>query len=250
MGSAAADEEMSRQTLQDGSADLPCLTCRGLFSAYSIDGPYRDPKTGYCVVAAFDEPGEVIASFKSMGILCRVFGGHGGYRDQNIARPLLPKVTSGNVVAIPSRDTFRWKGENLSADEVRAFISGTQDVWDVAAVVKQLKSYDGQVGAVVITFDGSPDSEIEGRFIKGLYHALRGKGLPDYALPKLVAVTNELVAVGDTFKHAKQNFKGIDWSPATLDKGTRKYWLDSEAKTSKPINAKSGATIEKGQAKL
>ncbi|EXJ57729.1 uncharacterized protein A1O5_12519 [Cladophialophora psammophila CBS 110553] len=86
-------------------------------------------------------------------------------------------------------------------------------------------------GAVVIALDGSPDGEIEGRFIKGLYRILRRKGLPDYALPKLMAVTNELAAVGDTFKHANQSFKGIDWSAAASDKGTRKYWLDSEAKT-------------------
>lgn len=230
---------------------------------YDNEMPYRDPKTGYCVFAAPNEPGEVIARIKNMALYPE-YVGNTQATEAKIMRDVFAKgdlwQRSGDLlrqdrlgwVTFVDRigDTFRWKGENVSAGEVRAFISEMQHVLDVVVVGKQLKGYDGQTGAAFISLDGSSGGEIEERFIKGLYRALRKMGLPGYALPRLVAVTNELAAVGDTFKHAKQSVKSLDWSPDASDSGMRKYWLDSEAQTYKPIDAKSWATIETGQAKL
>jgi hypothetical protein len=48
-------------------------------------------------------------------------------------------------------------------------------------------SYDGQAGAAAITLDSSSYE----KFMSGLYNALKKTGLPPYAVPRLVRITEE-----------------------------------------------------------
>jgi len=50
--------------------------------------------------------------------------------------------------------------------------------------------------------------------------------------------------VGDTFKHAKQLVKAVDWSSSPASK----YWLDGT--TYVPLDEASWMAIDAGQAKL
>jgi hypothetical protein len=51
-------------------------------------------------------------------------------------------------------------------------------------------SYDGQAGAAGITLEKwTPETETE--FISNLYKALKAKGVPSYALPRLVRITKQ-----------------------------------------------------------
>ncbi|KAK4943652.1 hypothetical protein LTR10_016749 [Elasticomyces elasticus] len=188
---------------------------------YDTEMPYRDPKTGFCVLAGFNEPGEAIARIKHIDVYPEYLGNKLAneaktMRDVFIkgdmsqrSGDLLMQERSGWVHFVDRvGDTFRWKGDNVSAGEIRGFISELPHVQDVVVVGKQLKGYDGQAGVAAISLDSSlPD--VETQFIQRLYGNLKKKGVPDYALPRLVALTNELVAVGATFKHAKQVVKGL-----------------------------------------
>lgn len=54
----------------------------------------------------------------------------------------------------------------------------------------QFSSYDGQAGAAGITMEEhSPAFEIE--FISNLYKELKKRGVPSYALPRLVRITEK-----------------------------------------------------------
>jgi len=125
-------------------------------------------------------------------------------------------------------------------------------------VGRRLNKYDGQAGTALIVLDqqslegtagGGGDEEEEERFMSRLFRALGGKGVPKYAVPRLVTVRHELVDVGDTFKHAKQVVKNIAWGATSTVTG-RQYYLDLEAETFKPLDRQAWARIEDGRAKL
>ncbi|KAL2438785.1 Long-chain fatty acid transport protein 2 [Exophiala dermatitidis] len=184
-------------------------------------------------------------------------------------------------------DTYRWMGENVSAGEVRALISELPGVRDVVVVGRRLDRYDGQVGTALVVLDTSStstgektaqvssadakteqqvdaeekglvavtsgDGDKEAKFMASLYKALRAKGLPRYAIPRLVMVrTDGLIDVGDTFKHAKMVVKNIDWAgkSSSTGNGGSRYYLDLEEERFKPLDQGAWASIELGRAKL
>jgi acyl-CoA synthetase (AMP-forming)/AMP-acid ligase II len=114
------------------------------------EAPYRDPKTGFCVRAKLGEPGEVIGRVKSRALLTEYLNNPSATNDKLLTDvfakgdiwqkmgDLLIHDDSG-WVRFHDRmgDTFRWKGENVSAGEVRDHIAKLDGVQD--AVVYGVK---------------------------------------------------------------------------------------------------------------
>lgn len=226
---------------------------------YDTEMPYRNPKTGFCIPARLGEPGEAIARVHSFDTYSEYLNNPTATEEKILRNVFAPGDVfqrSGDLIAhdwsgwIRFHDrigeTFRWKGENVSAGEVAAFIRALPRVHDVMVAGKQLKGYDGKAGVAAVTLESAAPEE-EAAFIDGLYQSLKVKGVPSYALPRLVVVTSE-VAINDTFKHAKQALKNQDWKPSSTVKGSSKYWLDGDAY--KPLVPTAWAQIEAGRAKL
>ena len=225
---------------------------------YETEMPVRDAVTGWCIKVGREEPGEGIARIGDMGTYTDYYGNREA-TEKKIMRDVFEKgdvwQRSGDLLMQEASgwvrfvdrigDTFRWKGENVSAGEIRAYISEFPEVQDVVVVGRVLKGYDGQAGVAAISLE-SPSGEEEKAFMDVLYGRLKKKGVPSYAFPRLVAITDE-IKVGDTFKHAKQIVKGIEWGDVA--KGKR-YYLD--VATSKYVLLDSGSwgKIETGLAKL
>ncbi len=256
---------------------------------YETEMPVRDQETGWCIVAAKGEPGEAIARIRDLATYTDYHGNREA-TEKKILRDVFEKgdvyQRSGdllvqepdNWVKFVDRigDTYRWMGENVSAGEVRGFISELPGVKDAVVVGRRLDGYDGQAGTALIVLDNNNDKESEkqGRgastekvFVAGLFKALRSKGVPKYAVPRLVMIREELVDVGDTFKHAKNVVKNIEWADVDADvdadadasgkdkgkdkgKGGNKYWLDLEEERYKSLDRESWKRIEEGKAKL
>lgn len=112
--------------------------------------PYRDPKTGFCVRARLGEEGEVIGRVRNRGLLTEYL-----HNEEATEKKLLRDVfrkgdlfqRTGDLVVQDSDgwvrfqdrvgDTFRWKGENVSAGEIRDHICRIPGVQD--AVVYGVK---------------------------------------------------------------------------------------------------------------
>jgi len=234
---------------------------------YDTEMPIRDPKTGFCMAADRGEPGEAIARINSMDTYIN-YHGNPEATEQKILRDafargdmwqrsgdLLVQEPSGWVKFVDRiGDTYRWMGENVSAGEVRGFISELPGVKDAVVVGRRLGKYDGQAGTALIVLDTASEKQGAGvsekTFMASLFKDLRGKGVPKYAIPRLVMVRDELVDVGDTFKHAKAVVKNIDWSGADEATQGRKYYLDLDAERFKTLDRESWARIETGRAKL
>ncbi|KIX01988.1 uncharacterized protein Z518_07927 [Rhinocladiella mackenziei CBS 650.93] len=232
---------------------------------YDTEMPIRDPRTGFCQIAPRGEPGEAIARIHSMETYTD-YHGNVAATEQKLLRDVFAKgdlwQRSGDLlvqqpdgwVRFVDRigDTYRWMGENVSAGEVRMFISELPGVKDAVVVGRRLDKYEGQVGTALVVLDAPRDKTREEVFMARLFKDLRSKGVPRYAVPRLVMVRDELVDVGDTFKHVKAVVKNIDWGSGQPDKAGdgRKYVLDLEEEVFKPLDQGRWSGILEGKAKL
>ncbi|KAE8309436.1 hypothetical protein BDV41DRAFT_567384 [Aspergillus transmontanensis] len=221
--------------------------------------PYRDPKTGFCVRAKLGEEGEAIGRVRSRGLLTEYLHNEDA-TEKKLLRDVFEKgdlfQRTGDLV-VQDRDgwvkfqdrvgdTFRWKGENVSAGEIRDHICRIPSVHDAVVYGVKLQGYDGQAGAAGVTLEES-SAAVESEFMKNLYRELKKKGVPSYALPRLVRLT-EKVATGVTFKQAKGDLAKKGWDPRGDWKGDKLYWLNG--KTYEKLDERSWSSIESGQAKL
>ncbi|KAJ5604611.1 hypothetical protein N7510_009765 [Penicillium lagena] len=221
--------------------------------------PYRDPETGFCVRARLGEEGEAIGRVRDRGLLTEYLHNEEA-TEKKLIRDVFQKgdlfqCTGDLVVQDQSGwvkfqdrvgDTFRWKGENVSAGEVRDHVCRINGVHDAVVYGVKLGGYDGQAGAAGITLE-EHSSAAEADLMSNLYSALRKKGVPSYALPRLVRIT-EKVETGVTFKQAKGDLVKKGWDPRQDWAGDKLYWLNGTIY--EKLNDQSWSEIESGKAKL
>ncbi|KAJ5780295.1 hypothetical protein N7457_005455 [Penicillium paradoxum] len=219
--------------------------------------PYRDPATGFCVRAKLGEEGEAIGRIRDRGLLIEYLGNEDA-TEEKLLRDVFQKgdlfQRTGDLVVQDEDgwvkfqdrvgDTFRWKGENVSAGEVRDHICRIDGVHDAVVYGVKLSGYDGQAGAAGITLE-SPSAETD--IMSTLYKQLKKKGVPSYALPRLVRLTQR-VATGVTFKQAKGELAKKGWNPRQDCDGDILYWLDGNKY--RKLEEGNWAEIESGRAKI
>ncbi|PMD21149.1 acetyl-CoA synthetase-like protein [Hyaloscypha hepaticicola] len=220
----------------------------------STGEPYRDSVTGFCVKVPLGEPGEAIGRVKSRALLTEYLNNPKA-TNEKIMTDVFVKgdmwQKMGDLVVMEADgwvrfhdrmgDTFRWKGENVSAGEVRDHLAKLDGVLDAVVYGVKLASYDGQAGAAALTIDIPEDL-----FMKNLYSGLKKTGLPSYAMPRLVRITKEIEA-NATFKKSKNDLIKKSWIQS--EAGTDKlYWLDGQVY--RPLDGTAWGGIESGRAKL
>ncbi|RSL77246.1 hypothetical protein CEP51_009231 [Fusarium floridanum] len=224
----------------------------------TTEAPYRDPATGFCVHASADEPGEAIGRVRSMAFYNEYYNNPEATNLKLISDvfekgdlfqrtgDLLVRQKSGYIrFHDRSGDTFRWKGENVSAGEVREHIAQLPNVQECSVYAVKLEGYDGQAGAATITL-ADPSQEAE--FVDHLYSRLRSGGLTAYQLPKLVRFS-PMIEMTATFKQSSVALKSLSWDPAmTTDQADSTYWLNG--KQYSKIDSAAWSLIETGKAKL
>jgi acyl-CoA synthetase (AMP-forming)/AMP-acid ligase II len=160
--------------------------------------PWRDPKTGFCVPAKAGEPGEAIGRVLNIDF----YNEYLNSPDANSKKLMADVFKKGDLfqrsgdllvrekdgwIRFMDRagDSYRWRGENVSAGEVREHISKIPGVQDVTVFGVVLEKYDGQAGCAAITLHSS-ESHVQESFIQGLYTYLRNAGLTIYQVPRLL----------------------------------------------------------------
>ena len=160
--------------------------------------PWRDPKTGFCVLAKINEPGEVLGRIRDPNALTRYLNNDAA-TEAKIVRDVFKKgdmfQRSGDLLAYDSDgwihfvdrvgDTYQWKGENVAAGEVRDHVAALDGVVDATIYGLKLDAYDGQAGCAAIFLEkGINPTE----FMSTLWKNLRKAGVPKYAIPRLVRI--------------------------------------------------------------
>ncbi|KAH8811094.1 putative bifunctional fatty acid transporter/acyl-CoA synthetase [Xylogone sp. PMI_703] len=215
---------------------------------------YRDPKTGFCKKANLGEPGEVVGRVKDRALLTEYLN-NASATEEKLLHDVFEKgdcwQRMGDLLVMDKSgwvqfhdrigDTFRWKGENVSAGEVRDHIAKLSGVQDAVVYGVKLAGYDGQAGAASLTLESVTDES----FMKELYAGLKKTGLPNYAMPRLVRITPEIEA-NATFKKAKGDIVKKSWKPD--ENKDKLYWLNGT--NYEKLDTLNWSEIESGRAKL
>ena len=164
------------------------------------DEPVRDAN-GFCVECKPDEPGELISRISEKSAL----GRFEGYTNQQasskkIMRDVfapgdawyrtgdLLKRDRGHWLYFVDRigDTFRWKGENVSTQEVAEMLAAWPGVEICNVYGAQIENMDGRAGMVALVLEAGVGSFDP----KGFYEFVDER-LPSYAVPVFVRLIAE-----------------------------------------------------------
>ena len=186
------------------------------------ESPWRNPSTGFCEQAQLGEAGEAIGRVKDRNLLTEYLDNEKATSDklmrdvfekgdlfQRMGDLLLRDQDGWIRFADRIGDSFRWKGENVSAGEVRDHICKAPEVEDAVVYGVKLRrydgrlltnvrltdhfsSYDGQAGGAAIALK-IKDQDTETRLMRNLHTFLRQRGVPTYAVPRFVRVTERSV---------------------------------------------------------
>jgi fatty-acyl-CoA synthase len=222
---------------------------------HEVGAPVRDA-AGHCIRCATDEVGEAI------GRLAITADGDfdlfEGYSDAHSTRDkLLHGVfeagdvwyRSGDLMRRDRQgyfyfvdrvgDTYRWKGENVSTDQVTGVLASFPGILDAAVYGVSLPGHDGRAGmaalAVAENFDrASLDAYLETR-------------LPAYARPLLLRIVHR-IEVTATLKINKTVLAQQAYDPAAISDPL--YIYDREARSYVPFDANVYAALNGGQLRV
>jgi acyl-CoA synthetase (AMP-forming)/AMP-acid ligase II len=136
-------------------------------------------------------------------------------------------------------DTYRWKGENVSTNEVAEMLNGAKGVLESNVYGVSIPGTEGRAGMASISAGGDFDIEELGRYVTSK--------LPAYQRPYFVRVQqNGGMRVTGTFKHQKVSYRDEGYDPEKVSDPL--YFLDGERYV--PLDRKLFERINSGQAPL
>ncbi len=183
--------------------------------------PVRGPD-GLCIRADVDEAGEVLGLIGDD--IRQRFEGYNDEKatEKKLLRDVFTKgdlwFRTGDLLRMDKDgyiyfvdrigDTYRWKGENVSTNEVGEALSRIEGVKTANVYGVAIPGTDGKAGMAAITTEGEVD-------FAGLYKSLAAK-LPSYAVPIFIRVQPEAETTG-TFKYRKVDLVSDGFDPDKVD---------------------------------
>ncbi|WQF87814.1 Putative AMP-dependent synthetase/ligase domain, AMP-binding, AMP-binding enzyme domain, ANL [Colletotrichum destructivum] len=203
------------------------------------EAPLRDKKTGLCKPAKSGDPGELMFRL-SPNDLDRRFQGYYGNPDATkakIMRNVFSKgdawFRTGDVVRWDCEgrlyfsdrigDTFRWKSENVSTQEVGEAVGSHPSVQEANVYGVEVPSHDGRAGCAAVVLHDQPSEDV----MKSIAQHVKNS-LPKYALPIFLRVMPpEAMQTTGTNKQQKHVLRAQGVNPASTSVGVV-YWLKND----------------------
>jgi fatty-acyl-CoA synthase len=132
-------------------------------------------------------------------------------------------------------DTYRWKGENVSTDEVAAVLGQFPGPAVVNVFGVHVPGAEGRAGMVALTY-----ADVT-RFDPAAFHAYAAARLADYAVPLFVRITAE-ADLTTTFKLRKIDLQRAGYDPARV--ADPLFVRDVRAGRYLPVNAATLAALD------
>jgi len=189
-------------------------------------------KKGYCVPAAYNEPGELFVKMDDLhGLVpAKSFQGYKGNKkstSDKVAQDVFKKGDSwfrtGDLLSLSAAgyykfcdrlgDTFRWKGENVATTEVQGAMNKFDGIEEVAVFGVKLPKHDGRAGCAALEAKVLEKLDLD-KLAKHL-----GDSLPKYAQPLFLRGVTEIETTS-TNKIVTTNLKkqGVDPEETGEDK--------------------------------
>lgn len=237
---------------------------------HNTDMPWRDPKTGFCRQVARGQPGELLYAIdaKDTGEMFQGYFRNPKATQGKILRNVLKKddayFRTGDMVRWDAEgrwyftdrlgDTFRWKSENVSTNEVAEVLGLHPEVHEANVYGVMLPNHDGRAGCAAIVFknqiQGMESSSTVLEPASGVLDSLAThtlKNLPKFAVPLFLRVTSEMQATGNNKqqKHVLRT-EGVD--PKRVGAKDKLYWLQGSKYVQ--FRERDWQRLEGGQVKL
>ncbi|KAF1956310.1 long-chain fatty acid transporter-like protein [Byssothecium circinans] len=143
-------------------------------------------------------------------------------------------------------DTFRWKSENVSTNEVADMLGKFPQIAETNVYGVAVPGYDGRAGAAsIVMADGVTEANFN---FRGLAEHARAV-LPGYAVPLFLRVTLALEYTG-TMKVQKGRLKSEGVDLDLITGGDRIYWLPLGADRYRPFERGDWEGVKSGKARL
>lgn len=189
---------------------------------WETEEPWRDPETGFCKKVNQGEPGEMLYKLDENDIE-RGFQGYFNNKkstEGKIVRNVLVKgdayFRTGDVISVDAEgrtffndrigDTFRWKSENVSTNEVSEALGHHPHVQEANVYGVELPHHDGRAGCVAIVLSEQPNERLLADLADHVH-----KRLPRFAVPLFLRLAKEMQITG-TNKQQKHvvRAQGVD----------------------------------------
>ena len=206
---------------------------------------------GFCTPAEVDEPGELLMKINAT----QRFEGY--TNEEASKKKILTDVfekgdayfRSGDLLRLDRDgyfyfvdrigDTFRWKGENVSTNEVAEVLSVERGVEEANVYGVEVPGADGRAGMAALVTSDDFDLEAFGRRIE--------QELAFYARPLFVRLLPQMEITG-TFKHRKVDLVKEGFDPAQLEDPV--YYRDPEKSAYVPLDGVAYDRIASGEIRI
>ena len=202
----------------------PFLKHRSPLALIKFDHAHDEPvrgADGFCIRCTTDEAGEALGRIEEGPAQGQAFEGYtdGAATEKKILRDVfergdawfrtgdLMRQDAGGFCYFVDRigDTFRWKGENVSASEVAAALAEFPGILEATVYGVPVQCAEGAAGMAALVTDGPLDLT--------RLHAHLGQRLPAYAQPLFLRIQDRIATTG-TFKHQKADLVRESFDPA------------------------------------
>lgn len=133
-------------------------------------------------------------------------------------------------------DTFRWKGENVSTNEVAEILNAAPGVLEANVYGVSVPGKDGRAGMASLNIEAG------GFDVAQLAEFVVAK-LPNYQRPFFIRIQNDM-RITQTFKHQKVAYRDEGYDPQKVDQD-QLYFLDVDKYI--PIDADVYSRIQRGE---
>jgi len=213
---------------------------------------------GFCIECDPDEPGELLGRIPEGEKSSGRFEGYTSKQatDQKVLRDVFAEgdawYRTGDLLRRDAEgfyyfvdrigDTFRWKGENVSTQEVAELLSGFPGLDLINVYGVEVPGADGRAGMMAfVPRDGAPS--FNGR----AFHAFVMERLASYAAPLFVRVLESPELTG-TFKLRKVTLQQEGFDPTRIADPV--FVRDDEARAYVPLTPARHRAIEHGELRL
>ncbi|TAQ88455.1 hypothetical protein B7494_g3224 [Chlorociboria aeruginascens] len=201
---------------------------------WETEAPFRDPSTKFCKRVKKGDPGELLYKLDPANI-SKTFQGYFNNTSSTQSKimrdvfvPGDAYFRTGDIITLDSEgrtffndrigDTYRWKSENISTNEVAEALGTHPSVVEANVYGIELPHHDGRAGCVQIEFSELVNTQL----LQGIAKHVQTQ-LPRFAIPLFLRLSKEMQRTGTL----KQQKHVVRQQGADLDKigDDELYWL-------------------------
>ncbi|CAD0115550.1 unnamed protein product [Aureobasidium uvarum] len=220
--------------------------------------PYRNT-SNFCERVASGESGEYINALDPTNIRDKYVGYYGNQKasDTKILRDVFKKgdawYRSGDLLRKDSDgrlffvdrigDTYRWKSENVSTNEVAEALSTSPHIDEINVYGVALPNHDGRAGCAAVMLKSAPSAQV----LKEIAAHARDK-MPKFAIPLFLRVVTAFEVTG-TAKYTKHGLREQGADPSKVGEDGL-FWLPVGAEAYEEFGKKEWDNVVGGGVKL